>query len=102
MGPARLKSVPKKDAAVYEKIVGLTDDVCERVRVAHRDYQRTDNRPQEWLLIEWPEAEKGPTKYWLSTLPEAITFRRLGRERFAGEEAERQRLLLTRDTLRGA
>ena len=47
-----------------------------RVRVAHRDYQRTDNRPQEWLLIEWPEGEKGSTKYWLSTLPEAITFRR--------------------------
>ena len=48
-----------------------------RVRVAHRDYQRTDNRPQEWLLIEWPEGENEPTKYWLSTLPEDITFRRL-------------------------
>ena len=41
-----------------------------RVRVAHRDYQLTDNRPEEWLLIEWPEGEKEPTKYWLSTLPE--------------------------------
>ena len=48
-----------------------------RVRVAHRDYQLTDNRPEEWLLIEWPEGEKEPTKYWLSTLPESITFRRL-------------------------
>ena len=48
-----------------------------RVRVAHRDYQLTDNRPEEWLLIEWPEGEKEPTKYWLSTLPEGITFRRL-------------------------
>jgi SRSO17 transposase len=48
-----------------------------RVRVAHRDYQLTDNRPEQWLLIEWPEGEKGPTKYWLSTLPEGITFRRL-------------------------
>jgi hypothetical protein len=48
-----------------------------RVRVAHRDYQLTDNRPEEWLLIEWPEGEKEPTKYWLSTLPERITFRRL-------------------------
>ena len=26
--------------------------------------------PLEWLLIEWPEGEKEPTKYWLSTLPE--------------------------------
>ena len=24
---------------------------------------------QEWLLIEWPEGEAEPTKYWLSTLP---------------------------------
>ena len=25
--------------------------------------------PKEWLLIEWPEGEDEPTKYWLSTLP---------------------------------
>ena len=23
--------------------------------------------PQEWLLIEWPEGEDEPTRYWLST-----------------------------------
>ena len=28
-----------------------------RVRVAHRDYNLTDSRPEEWLLIEWPEGE---------------------------------------------
>jgi SRSO17 transposase len=28
-------------------------------------------------LIEWPEGENAPTKYWLSTLPETITFGRL-------------------------
>jgi SRSO17 transposase len=32
---------------------------------------------QEWLLIEWPEDEAEPTKYWLSTLPSNIGFRRL-------------------------
>ena len=32
---------------------------------------------QEWLLIEWPEDEAEPTKYWLSTLPANIGFRRL-------------------------
>jgi SRSO17 transposase len=32
---------------------------------------------QEWLLIEWPEGEAEPTKYWLSTLPAGISFRRL-------------------------
>jgi SRSO17 transposase len=34
-------------------------------------------RAEEWLLIEWPAGEKAPTKYWLSTLPEDISFRRL-------------------------
>src|SRR6476659_5228601 len=48
-----------------------------RVCVAHRDYQLTESRPEEWLLIEWQEGEDEPTKYWLSTLPETITFGRL-------------------------
>ena len=48
-----------------------------RVRAAHRDYNLTDSRPEEWLLIEWPEGEKEPTKYWLSTLPQGIAFRQL-------------------------
>jgi hypothetical protein len=34
-------------------------------------------RAEEWLLIEWPAGENAPTKYWLSTLPEDISFRRL-------------------------
>ena len=41
-----------------------------RVRPASRDWKRSTPRPLEWLLIEWPEGEKEPTKYWLSTLPE--------------------------------
>ena len=40
-----------------------------RIRPAHRDFQRTEPRPVEWLLIEWPAGEKEPIKYWLSTLP---------------------------------
>jgi SRSO17 transposase len=32
---------------------------------------------QEWLLIEWPEGEAEPTKYWLSTLPANVSFRKL-------------------------
>ena len=32
---------------------------------------------QEWQLIEWPEGEEAPTKYWLSTLPQDISFERL-------------------------
>jgi len=48
-----------------------------RVRAAHRDYQLSECRPEEWLLIEWPEDEDQPTKYWLSNLSEEITFERL-------------------------
>jgi SRSO17 transposase len=43
-----------------------------RIRPASRDWKRSAPHPREWLLIEWPEGEKAPTKYWLSTLPEGI------------------------------
>jgi SRSO17 transposase len=39
-----------------------------RVRVAHRDYWRSELPAEEWLLMEWPAEEKEPTKYWLATL----------------------------------
>lgn len=39
------------------------------VRPAHRDEKRTEPRPEEWLLIEWPKGASEPTKYWLSNLP---------------------------------
>jgi SRSO17 transposase len=48
-----------------------------RVRVAHRHAPAEEKSKEEWLLIEWPEAEKEPTKYWLSTLPEDISLRKL-------------------------
>jgi len=40
-----------------------------RVRPAHRDELRTSPRDIEWLIIEWPKADKEPTKLWLSTMP---------------------------------
>ncbi len=48
-----------------------------RVRAAHRDYWLPESRPEEWLLIEWPEGEEAPTKYWFSTLPADIAFKQL-------------------------
>jgi SRSO17 transposase len=48
-----------------------------RVRVAHRDYWRSEPHPEQWLLIEWPKTEKEPTKYWLSNLPASIALRKL-------------------------
>src|ERR1700687_221546 len=48
-----------------------------RVRRAHRDNLLSELRAEEWLLIEWPEDETEPTKYWFSTLSEDVAFARL-------------------------
>jgi len=40
-------------------------------------HERAEKPAKEWLLIEWPEGEDEPTKYWLSTLPKNISFRDL-------------------------
>jgi SRSO17 transposase len=46
----------------------------QRVRPAHRDTELSEPRAEEWLLIEWPQDETAPTKYWFATLPEDIAF----------------------------
>jgi SRSO17 transposase len=43
-----------------------------RIRPAHRDYEKAEPYAEEWLLIEWPQGEPEPTKYWISTLPSTI------------------------------
>ena len=48
-----------------------------RIRIARRDFNRSEPWPEEWLLIEWPKEEKEPTKYWLSTMPKDVGFGRL-------------------------
>src|SRR5438270_1417789 len=47
-----------------------------RVRPAHRDNLLSELRAEEWHLIEWPEEETEPTKYWFATLPEDSAFTR--------------------------
>jgi SRSO17 transposase len=47
-----------------------------RVRVGYNKLIPETLSP-EWLLIEWPEGKKEPTKYWLSTLPETVSFQQL-------------------------
>ena len=44
-----------------------------RVRAAHADRAREE----EWLLIEWPNEEAEPTRYFLSTLPADISCKEL-------------------------
>jgi SRSO17 transposase len=50
-----------------------------RVRPAHRDTQRSEPWPEEWLLIEWPDGDAEPAKYWFSNLPRRSSLKRLVR-----------------------
>jgi SRSO17 transposase len=50
-----------------------------RVRPSHRDEKRTEPRPEEWLLIEWPKEASEPTKYWLSNLPVTTSLKSLAK-----------------------
>ena len=49
----------------------------QRVRVRAAGEGTTDAEPEEWLLIEWPDGEKEPTKFWLSTLTETTPLGRM-------------------------
>jgi len=75
-------NLPKEAFEVIEWREG-SNDVLKgrfarvRVHAAHLDNLRSELRPEEWLIVEWPETEAEPTKYWLSTLPEDISFDRL-------------------------
>jgi SRSO17 transposase len=40
-----------------------------RIRTAHRHQNGLPPGDEQWLLCQWPDGEKTPTKYWLSTLP---------------------------------
>jgi len=48
-----------------------------RVRPAHRDRRRSEPWPEQWLMIEWPEGEPEPTKYWLANLAADTSLARL-------------------------
>jgi SRSO17 transposase len=48
-----------------------------RVREGHRYYWRSDLPQEEWLLVEWPEKESEPTKYWLSNLAATVSLGKL-------------------------
>jgi SRSO17 transposase len=61
-----------------------------RVKVAHDDGTDATTREPLWLLIEWPDGEKEPTKYALTTLPRTMTKKQIVRtvkERWRTEAA---------------
>jgi SRSO17 transposase len=64
-----------RTATWREGSTGRLSSRFARVRV--HAARRGGTGEEEWLLIEWPKAEKEPTKYWLSTLPHDIALARL-------------------------
>src|SRR3954471_4749374 len=56
---------------------------CHRSRPARPDTagpeDRSPGRPrdEEWLVIEWPDGEVKPAKYWLAIVPPDMPFDRL-------------------------
>lgn len=56
-----------------------------RVRAAHEDKRR----PEEWLLIEWPDDATEPAHFWLATFPEKVSFDELVRHAKARWRIER-------------
>jgi len=48
-----------------------------RVRPAYGDDRKGSLRPEQWLLVEWPEGTDEPSAYWLSTLAENTSLKDL-------------------------
>ena len=74
------RSLPKQAWRTITWREGAADDLRSRfarVRVRAAPIRGAAKQGEETLLIEWPENEPAPTKYWLSTLPEDTSFRRL-------------------------
>jgi SRSO17 transposase len=60
---------------VAEKLVSRF--AALRVRAASGDARRSEPRPEQWLLMEWPEGEPKPVKFWFSTVPADTPIERL-------------------------
>lgn len=72
--PHRYRTVTWREGA---KGVLRSRFAAVRVRASHRDYLRSVPHPEEWFIVEWPEGEVEPTKYFLSNLPKATSLRKL-------------------------
>ena len=75
---ALAQSLPKQAWQTINWREGTNDTLSGRfaaVRVRHAggNSGRARLQPEQWLLIQWPADEPEPTKYWLSTLPDATS-----------------------------
>lgn len=62
-----------------EGTTGKLSSRFARVRVQTATQWEKGRQPgsEEWLLIEWPEAQEEPENYWLSNLPQHLSLRKL-------------------------
>jgi SRSO17 transposase len=73
-------SLPKKSWRTVTWREGTNAPLASRfarVHVRTSPIRRAKDRGEETLLIEWPEGEDEPTKYWLSNLPKRTSLRHL-------------------------
>ena len=73
-------SLPAGAGLALQPVHQVEDDV-EAASCATADARSCDGhdemRGEEWLLIEWPEGDAEPAKYWLATVPPDMPFHRL-------------------------
>jgi SRSO17 transposase len=86
--PEPVRALAKRlPAEAWRRVVCRTTPAGEEVegrfaflRVVAAHPVRDGQQPRwEWLIIEWPEGEEGPSDYWLSNLPEHVGEERLAR-----------------------
>ena len=61
-----------------------------RIKVEQKDGLTTAEREQEWVIMEWPEAELAPAKFHLTTLPRRMSKKKIVcilKERWRTEQA---------------
>jgi SRSO17 transposase len=74
----RVRTAPFRGAAARrEGTAASLRSRFARVRVRIAPMRGAAGRAEETLLIEWPQGEAAPTKYWLSNLDPNVSFRRL-------------------------
>ena len=83
--PITLKALAMSATMLYQKVTWREGTntalssrfACLRVRAAHRTHLSQSLRAEEWLLVEWPEGDAEPARYWLSTAPAEATLEQL-------------------------
>lgn len=83
--PVTVKELAMSNTMRYEQVTWRDGSntplssrfACVRVQAAHRTHLSKALRAEEWLLVEWPEGDTEPARYWFSTAPAEATLQQL-------------------------